>query len=78
MDGTASVSLSEKLHSIKSFSANAINVHLNRMGRLWMDESYDRYIRSESDFEEKYEYIRNNPVRARLVDTWDKYEYLYL
>jgi REP element-mobilizing transposase RayT len=77
-------SLSEILHSIKSFSSNQINRLLGWRGPLWLDESYDRYIRSESDFEEKYNYIAGNPAKEGLEDlsqpptTRVRYPFLYL
>ena len=53
-------SISEILHSIKSFSAHQINKILNRKGKLWQKESFDRMIRSHSDFFDKKEYIKHN------------------
>jgi len=54
------------LHSWKSYSANEVNRFLNKEGQLWMQESYDRIIRTWEDLEAVREYIRNNPRRARL------------
>lgn len=62
------VSLSEILHSWRSFSSNEINKLFNRQGRLWMPEYYDRYIRDEEHFNNVVNYIHNNPVKAGLVD----------
>ncbi len=67
-------SLSSILHSIKSFTANKINKILNRRGTVWQDESYDRIIRNEKEFIEKWNYIRKNPLRKGLCDwpeEWD-------
>lgn len=55
-------------HSLKSFTANAINRVLGRAGALWQDDTYDRVIRGRSDFREKAEYIFTNPHRRGLVD----------
>src|SRR6185312_344805 len=77
-DQSTSVSLTELLHSIKSYSANQINKLLRRKGSLWQDESFDRYIRSDADLEEKYNYIRDNPVKAGLVERFEDYRFLYL
>jgi REP element-mobilizing transposase RayT len=71
-------SLAEILHSIKSYSANQVNRLRSRKGTLWLDESYDRYIRSESDFEEKYWYIANNPSKEGLSQGIHDYPFLYL
>ena len=58
--------LEDLLHSIKRFSARAINKNLNRKGSLWMDENFDHIVRSEAQLEHYKEYIRENPVKAGL------------
>ena len=60
-------SLGDLMHSIKSFTANQINQQLGRSGPVWQKESYDRLIRSDSDFGEKFEYITTNPQRSGLT-----------
>jgi len=70
-------SLSEILHSIKSFSAQQINRLLGRTGRFWLSESFDRVIRNEQEFWEKRQYIRNNPVKRELAERTEEYSYLY-
>jgi carbamoylphosphate synthase large subunit/REP element-mobilizing transposase RayT len=61
--------LSEILHSWKSFSAKEINHALKRKGPVWMDENYDHIVRDYSELCRQREYIRNNPVKAKLSDT---------
>jgi len=58
--------LSEVLHSWKSFTAKAINKSLGRAGTLWQPEYWDRLIRSERHLSFYIDYIRNNPVKAKL------------
>ncbi len=74
-DGT-DYPLSELLHSIKSFSANAINRHRNATGPVWLDESFDRIVRDAEEFDQKARYIRNNPVKAGLVERSEDYAFL--
>ena len=69
-------SLSELLHSIKSYSAHQINKVRNAEGSIWQDESFDRIVRDEAEFEEKWNYIRHNPVRAGLVEQPEDYAFL--
>ena len=69
------VSLSEILHSWRSFSSNEINKLFNRTGRLWMPEYFDRYIRDEDHFNNVVNYIHNNPVKAGLVDDPTRYRW---
>ena len=34
---------------------------------IWQDEFFDHLIRSNESYEEKWEYVKNNPVRAGFV-----------
>ena len=52
--------ISQILHTWKSYSANAVNKVLNRTGKVWQKEYFDRYIRNESHFERVIRYIRRN------------------
>jgi RecG-like helicase/REP element-mobilizing transposase RayT len=60
-------SLSKILHTIKSFTANRINKIEHAKEPVWETESFDRMIRSESDLQEKFQYITRNPWDAGLV-----------
>ncbi len=59
--------LSALLHSIKSFSANQINLLRGESGQIWQRESYDRIMRDTKELEETIAYIEQNPVRQGLV-----------
>ena len=59
--------LSGVLHSWKSFTAKAINLHLNRSGTVWMLDYFDRYIRDDHHLAATIAYIQANPVKAGLV-----------
>jgi len=54
-------SITDILHSWKSYTANEINKLLGRKGQVWMHESYDHIVRNEKAFEAIRKYIRNNP-----------------
>jgi alanyl-tRNA synthetase/REP element-mobilizing transposase RayT len=69
--------LAQILHSIKSFTAHEINKAISGSGPVWEKESYDRLIRSESDLQEKFLYIVDNPQRAGLVGPEEKYPFLW-
>lgn len=56
------------VHSWKSFTANQINKLLNREGRLWHREYYDRYIRDIEHYRRVASYIEANPVKAHLCN----------
>ncbi|HSV30530.1 MAG TPA: DUF1156 domain-containing protein [Atribacteraceae bacterium] len=69
--------LGEILHSIKSFSANQVNKLQNRMGPFWLDENFDHIVRHAAEWDEKFEYIRQNPVKKELVAASEDYPFLY-
>ncbi|MDQ3116555.1 MAG: carbamoyl-phosphate synthase large subunit, partial [Verrucomicrobiota bacterium] len=60
--------LSEVLHSWKSFSAKEINRSLGRSGPLWQDESFDRMVRDYDELERYREYVAANPAKAKLSE----------
>jgi REP element-mobilizing transposase RayT len=70
--------LAEIIHSVKSFSGHQINRRRGRRGSLWQDERYDRIVRDEAEFLEKWQYIMNNPVKLDLVQRWEDYQWLYI
>jgi len=69
--------LAEIMHSIKSFSAHQIRQRRGDRGPLWQDERYDRIVRDEAEFLEKWNYIRNNAVKAGLAAQPEDYPWLY-
>lgn len=56
------------IHSWKSFTASESNKILQRQGKFWYYDYFDRYIRDERHFENVIRYIHNNPVKAGLVE----------
>ena len=68
---------SDIVKRIKSYSAKEINKLLGRCGELWDHEYYDRYIRNPADYNRTVEYILNNPLKAGLVNTREKWPYSY-
>jgi putative DNA methylase len=68
-------SLSDVVHSWKSYTANAINRLNGGEGAFWMPEYHDRYIRDDRHLKAVVEYIENNPVTAGLVDKKQAWRY---
>lgn len=62
------VTLSEVMHSLKSFSAKRVNAILKRGGALWQREYYDRLIRDSDELQRATSYVARNPERAGLKD----------
>lgn len=71
------LSLSSILHSVKSFTAHRIQKLRGDHGALWQGESYDRIVRDADEYDEKFEYIRLNPVRRGLVEDSRDYRFLW-
>jgi len=70
-------SLNSILQSLKGFSGLAINKLLNRKGKFWEEESYDRVVRDEKHFDICMKYIIKNPVKAGLCQDGLKYKWSY-
>ena len=62
------VALSKITRSIKGFSARRANAILQRTGPFWMEESYDHWVRSETELDRIVQYIEGNPIAAGLCD----------
>ena len=60
--------LSILLKGIKGASARKANQCMATTGSFWMDESYDRIVRNQKEYDYFLDYIRENPVKARLND----------
>jgi len=75
--GAVFFSLSTILHTIKSFTANRVNKLENSKGPFWETESFDRMIRSESDLQEKFQYIARNPWDAGVVKPGEDYPWVW-
>jgi RecG-like helicase/REP element-mobilizing transposase RayT len=69
--------LAELLHAIKSFTAHEINKVERTNGTVWDKEGFDRYIRSDRDLEEKYEYILRNPWDSGVVEPNEDYAWIW-
>jgi hypothetical protein len=46
-------------------------------GSLWQDERFDRIVRDEAEFLEKWQYIRNNPLKNGLAASPEEYTWLF-
>ena len=60
-------SLSSMMHSIKSYTAQQANKILQRNGRFWFEDYFDRYIRNAKHFENAVAYIERDPVKSGSV-----------
>lgn len=66
---TPLVQVSTLTQSIKRFTAREGNRMLGLTGRpFWQDESHDRLVRDEAEFQRIARYIEMNPVKAGLAN----------
>lgn len=84
---TLGTNVSECMRSFKTNTSREINRYLSRTAGVdtrgtnkfqWHARFYDHIIRNAKDFATHLEYIRNNPVRAGLVEHPEGYPYLYI
>ncbi len=62
--------------SLKGITAKRANQMLSLTGTsFWQEESYDRLVRNEREFEKVRNYIEENPVRAGLVKEASEYRW---
>ncbi len=79
----------DHLHALISFSWEP-KLGMNRViadwkryvatqfGISWQRDYFDHRIRSEQDHQSTWHYIRENPVRAGLVETYDQWPHVWL
>ena len=73
----AGFDLSRIMKGIKGARHRLVNRHRNGQGNVWQDESWDRIVRDIDEFQEKLEYMYNNPVKEGLVADGDAYDGWY-
>jgi len=65
--------LEKAVQMIKGGSAHRINRELNCKWPVWQSGFHDRWIRDEQEYDAKVDYIRSNPVAAKLANKPDEY-----
>jgi len=65
------------LKLIKGISARTVNKLLGSSGALWQEESFEHTLRNDGSFQEKLEYIRQNPVSRGLAAKPEDYPWLW-
>lgn len=66
-------SLKTIIKRFKGRSARWANQALDRSGKFWQQDWFDRWMRHEAEFIKTVAYIRNNPVKAKLCKEWSDY-----
>jgi len=52
----------------KALSSREMNQTSDCKGPIWQADYFDRYLRNDESYSEKWAYVELNPVRARLVE----------
>jgi REP element-mobilizing transposase RayT len=60
----------------KARSARYVNQIMQTTGPFWQNSLYDRWIRDEAEYERWINYLRNNPVKARLATRPEDFPHL--
>jgi putative transposase len=58
--------ISQTIKSLKARSAKEINLLLEKSGKFWASDYYDKVIRDDEHFAKVYKYIQNNALKANL------------
>ncbi len=65
--------LSTFIGSWKEWTSKAMKHALDLTGSMWQEEFFDHVLRSNESYSQKWEYVRENPMRAGLTtnpDDW--------
>jgi REP-associated tyrosine transposase len=57
----------------KQWTSKRIARELRLLGTVWQEEFFDHVLRSSESYSQKWDYVRQNPVRAGLVKTSDEW-----
>jgi REP element-mobilizing transposase RayT len=57
----------------KQWTSKRIKRELNLAGTLWQEEFFDHVLRSSESYSQKWDYVKENPVRAALVKSSDEW-----
>jgi len=67
--------LSEFVGKWKEWTSKRISQFLEIAGPIWQQEFFDHVLRSNESYAQKWDYMRENPVRAGLVARAEEWPY---
>ena len=70
--------IADIVQSLKRWTTHEMNRTMGKKGQIWDHFYFDRIIRDPRNYENVVSYILNNPVKAGLVDKFDKWRDSYL
>ena len=72
--GGANFSLGAWIGVLKQVLARAAKLS-RQMGQVWQEGFFDHILRSDERYSQKWNYVRENPVRAGLVTSAEEWPY---
>jgi putative transposase len=57
----------------KQWTSKRMARELKLSGKIWQEEFFDHVLRTSESYSQKWEYVRENPVRAALVNNSDEW-----
>ena len=57
----------------KQWTSKRIKRDLNLAGTFWQEEFFDHVLRSSESYSQKWDYVKENPLRAALVKSPDEW-----
>ena len=67
----------EKNHGINRVLADWKRYTARAFGIQWQRDFFDHRIRNDADHQDKWSYVRENPVRKGLVETYDQWPHVW-
>jgi REP-associated tyrosine transposase len=59
----------------KQWTSKRITREIRLSAKVWQEEFFDHVLRSSESYSQKWDYVKENPVRAGLVDSSDKWRW---
>jgi putative transposase len=60
------------MHAWKQWTSKRISRELKLSGTVWQEEFFDHVLRSSESYSQKWDYVKENPVRAGLIKRSDE------
>jgi putative transposase len=68
-------SLSGFLQAWKQWTSKRLKAELGFPPPVWQEGFFDHILRSEESYAQKWKYVKENPVRAQLVNNADQWQF---
>ncbi len=59
----------------KEWTSKRVTPEIKLTGKVWQEEFFDHVLRSSESYSQKWDYVKENPVRAGLVKNSDEWRW---